>query len=147
QRIDDLADERILHVEQAVVLKGVNLGPLQVADAVAVVARVHRVDLPEGLFVERAEEDELDDDPAPARLGDEVGEAMEVAIVPAAEIEAMPPVRRAGRLAACPGGQVIGGLRRQRVAADLEGAGNLPVDAREGAREVEAARMELVEVL
>src|SRR5215510_13677966 len=78
---DDSAHEPFLNFEQAAVfIERVNVEPPDIAQAVDVVAGVERAELPLRVAVERAKEIDLNDDPAFARLLDEVFQAAKVAL-------------------------------------------------------------------
>ena len=59
---NDFADEVELHLGQVPVFQRIHLLPRYFADSLNVVVRLHRVDGPEFVVVQRAEEDEFDDD-------------------------------------------------------------------------------------
>lgn len=74
-------------------IERVNVEPPDIAQAVDVVVCVERAELPLRVAVERAEEIDLNDDPAFARLRDEIFQPAKVALVPSAQIEFVPAVR------------------------------------------------------
>src|SRR5262245_281495 len=79
---DDSADEPFLNVEQAsVFIERVDVEPPDIAQAVDVVVCVERAELPLRVAVEGAEEIDLNDDPAFARLRDEIFQPAEVTVV------------------------------------------------------------------
>src|SRR5262249_30895174 len=89
---------------------------------------------------------QFDDDAPLASLGDEVLEAGEIVLVPARQVELVATAGGARHPAPGPGPEV--GLRggSKRVFHDAEGAGYLEGGTREGARQIEAASLQLVEV-
>ena len=123
--------------------EAVDLLAVPVAHAVDVVPGVERREVPLVVVVPVAEERQLDDHAAPARLGDELAEALEVRVVPLLQVELVPAVGVAGGRAAGPGRQQAPPGRVERVERLAPG---LAVDAREGAGVVEPRRLELVEI-
>src|SRR5205823_3458401 len=85
-------------------------------------------------------------DAALARLADEVFQPREILLVPAFQVELVAAVAGAGLVAPRPRGQEAAGGRREGVLDDVERAGYLAVGAGEGARQVELARPQLVQV-
>src|SRR5437870_5590117 len=71
---------------------------LEGADAVDVVDRVLRAELPLRLLVHRTKQIQLDDDAAFTRLCDEVLQTFEITLVPFREIEFVPAVRVTGSI-------------------------------------------------
>ena len=145
---DDLADERFLHREQATAfVERVDVVPTDSSNAVDVVRRVHRAQLPLGFLIHRAEERQLDDDAALAGLGDEILQPGEVGRIPLSKVEFIAPAPIAWLLAACPRAYEATRLRCQRIFGDIEGALRLEIRAAERASEVQPIRCECFEIL
>ena len=105
QGLDDPLHHGILHGQQTAVLERVDVGPRNRADAVDVVAGVHRAEVPHGILIERAEQDHFDDDTPFARLGDELGQPLEVLAVPLGQVEVVAAVGIARACRCGPTGQ------------------------------------------
>ena len=107
---------------------------------------VHGIDSPQIVVIERAEQDIFDDDATVAGGGHESFQPLEVGVVPASEIELVAAVGGALGFGAGPRGDVLVGLRRQRVVLDFERAGDFSIGAGERSREVKPACSQFIEV-
>jgi len=138
QRLGDLADHRFLDRQQLGMPERVDRRSLHGSHVVDVVAGVHRAQVPHAVLVERAEQDQLHHDAAPARLRDEVGQTLEVLRIPFRQVEPVAPVGIASDVAPRPGAEQVSFGRSERVPLDVERSRRLAVGAAERTRQVES---------
>ena len=88
------------------------------SQAVHVVARIHRINLPEILVVKRAKQHELDDDPALAGRGDELSEPVEIRRSQTVRSNLLPPSAAPGTFERAHGADIASGAGA-RVLAEI----------------------------
>jgi hypothetical protein len=108
---------------------------------------VHRAAHPHVVFVERAEERELDDDSTATRLRDEILQPPKICRIPLGEIEFIAAGCVARCVTACPRRDQAAVGRRERVVGDVERRRIFAIGAGKRAREIEAVTRERIEIL
>ena len=98
----------------------IDYGPRHLTEPAGIVAGVHGTEIPHGVFVERAEKDELDNDPRSLAAVTKSSTAENTGVVPTAEVKLHAAIGIAGRHAAGPRSDQPSAGWSKRVVLDLK---------------------------
>ena len=146
--LDDPPHHPLVHLQQAgMLVERVHVPAVLRPDALDVVPRIHRAQVPLLVFVHRAEQIHLDDDAALGRIRQKIAQPAEIRFVPAAQVELRPAAGVPRLVAARPRADETALERSQRIARNVEGPLRLDIRPAERARVVEAVGGQRIEVL